>query len=1059
MTGIPASAARTDIASSRPQPRVYSIRAGAPFLETLADHLLDGSLVPASAGQSFGLAEATVYVPTRRAAGALAAILAERLSCAGFLPRILPLGSLDEAGLDGLLEAAGALDRDCPDLPLAIGDVERRVILARLILHWSRTIRHALVSIDPAGHAHKDPTESLVVAGNPVDAFRLSGDLAGMIDEMIIEGVAWDKVQTLCLPQFDDYWRITLDFLKIAIDAWPQVLGERGLIDRATRQMLSIDHEIAKLEGRRLTGPVIAAGSTGTNRATARLLAAIAHSPQGAVVLPGLDLALDRRAWAMVGEASNSTEASASHPQAALRRLLPILRTDRATVVEIGAVPAAVGLRIGFLNEALRPAAATGHWPDFVKMSGQAALTLGLADVALIEAADEREEALALAIALREALERPGETVALVTPDRSLAERVRAELQRWNVDVDDSGGRPLGRSQAGALARLCLAAAVAPVGKTALSGLLAHSFVRLGFPVPAQGQLREAFEIGLLRTTIPVDLGSEPGALVAAAAAAARGRDAHPAQRRIGAAVWSRLPAYIASLQQALTPLAALTRGASLADWLSAHRQAIERLTQTETGELALAGPGANELLDLFVALAEASDPDLVLDGASYVALFDSVAGDILVHPPVPFRPRLVILGLLEARLLAFDLVLLGGLDETIWPPNVTSDAFLNRSMRAELGLSAPERRIGQTAHDFVALMGTRRAILSRALKRAGTPSVASRFLQRMAALAGETLWAAMRQRGENYLAYARAIDRPQRLKRIGRPRPRPPLDLRPRALSVTRIETLRRDPYAIYAESILRVKPLAAIGAEPGPREIGILLHALVAGFARAHPSGPVPDDAHDGLRRAARAAFAELLRRPAFRVLRWPRIERALAHFLAWEQARRDRIEAIACEMHGTLPIALTNGATFLLTATADRLERRADGSVAIIDFKSGATPTQEQIAAGFATQVTLEAAMLQRGAFAGFSATAEAIEGVYVNLLKDAKERKIGSITDPFTGLAAAHFEGLVTLLDSFEDFDNAYIARPYPQFAGRFQPYDHLARVKEWSLSGGVVDGEA
>jgi ATP-dependent helicase/nuclease subunit B len=1057
VTRFPAIAAIPDIASPKRHPRVYSIRAGAPFLETLADHLLDGSLVPASAGH--GLAETTVYVPTRRAAGALAANLAERLSGAGFLPRILPLGGLDEAGLDGLLEAAGPVDRDRPDLPFAIGDIERRLILARLILHWSQSIRHALVSIDPAGLVRKDPSEPLVVAGNPVDAFRLSGDLAGMIDEMIIEGVAWDKVQTLCLPQFDDYWRITLDFLKIAIDAWPKLLGERGLVDRATRQMLSIDHEIERLEVRRLSGPVIAAGSTGTNRATARLLAAIAHSPQGAVVLPGLDLALDQRAWVMVGAASDATEASASHPQAALRRLLPILRTDRAAVVELGVVPVAVAPRIGYLNEALRPAAATGHWPHYVAMTGQPALTQGLADVALIEAADEREEALALAIALREALERPGETVALVTPDRSLAERVRAELQRWNVAVDDSGGLPLGRSQAGALARLTLAAAAAPAGKTGLSGLLAHSFVRLGFSALEQGPLREAFEIGLLRTTIPVDLASEPGALVAAAAQAARGRDAHPAQRRIRPAIWSRLPAYIASLQQALAPLAALTRGASLADWLFAHRQAVERLTQTETGDLALAGPGSSELFDLFAALTEASDPDLVVDGASYAALFDSAVSEILVHPPVPFRPRLAILGLLEARLLTFDQVLLGGLDETIWPPNVTSDAFLNRTMRAELGLSSPERRIGQTAHDFVALMGSRRAILSRALKRAGTPSVASRFLQRMAALAGETHWAAMRQRGEIYLAYARAIDRPQSLKRIGRPRPRPPLDLRPRALSVTRIETLRRDPYAIYAESILGVKPLEAIGAEPGAREIGILLHALVAGFARAHPSGPVPGDALDVLGSAAREVFAELLRRPAFRALRWPRIERALASFLAWERARRDRIEAIACEMRGTLPIALSNGASFLLTATADRLERRVDGSIAVVDFKSGTTPTQEQIAAGFATQVTLEAAMLQRGAFASFPAAVGTIEGAYVNLMKDAKERKIGSRTDPFTALAEAHFEGLVILLESFEDPDTAYVARPYPQFASQFQPYDHLARVKEWSLSGGVADSEA
>jgi ATP-dependent helicase/nuclease subunit B len=1039
-------------------PRVYSVRAGADFLDTLADHLLDGSLVPRAASGRFALADTTIYVPTRRAAAALSVRLAERFEGAGLLPRILPLGALDDAGLGGLIEAASPVERERPDLPLAIGDVERRLILARLILHWSEALRHALVSIDPDGRVRKDPAEPLMVAANPVDAFRLSGDLAGLIDEMIIEGMAWEKVQTLCLPQFDDYWRITLDFLKIAIEAWPRILAERGLVDRVTRQQLAIDLEIRRLDARLTSGPVIAAGSTGTNRSTARLLAAIAVAPQGAVVLPGLDLRLDARAWAMVGGCSGPTEAAAAHPQAALRRLLPVLGIDRDAVVEIGAAPAAVAPRMSFLSEALRPAPATEHWPCYVAETGAAMLAQGLADVTLIEAADECEEALALAIALREALEDPAQSAALVTPDRSLAERVRAELQRWNIAVDDSGGLPLGRSQAGALARLCLTAAGSPA-KTALACLLAHPFVRLGFTERECADLCSAFEIGLLRTPIAFDLGSDTAALVAAAQQEAGKRDAHPAQRRIMPATWTRLPSYLGRLQQALAPLAALSRGANFSDWLSAHRQAIERLTQTETGALALEGPGTDALFELFAALSEASDPDLVLDPVSYAALFDSASGEIQIHPAAPMRPRLAILGLLEARLLSFDLILLGGLDETIWPPSVTSDAFLNRTMRAALGLTSPERRIGQTAHDFVALMGSRRVILSRAAKRGGTPAVASRFLQRMAALAGTPVWTAVVARGDLYVTYARAIDRPLRPFRIDRPRPCPPLDLRPRALSVTRVETLRRDPYAIYAEAILGLKPLEAIGAEPGPREIGIILHALVADFARTHKGFPFPVTARAVLVGKAREAFRDLLRKPSFRALRWPRIERALVSFLGWEEARRALIDTIACEMYGALPIALAGGASFRLTATADRLERRIDGSVTIIDFKSGATPSQDQIAAGFATQVTLEAAMLRRGAFADFALASGSIDGAYVNLMQDAKERKIGSKTDPFAALSEAHFDGLVGLLQSFEALETGYVARPYPQFANRFQTYDHLARVKEWSLSGGLAESEA
>ena len=317
--------------------------------------------------------------------------------------------------------------------------------------------------------------------------------------------------------------------------------------------------------------------------------------------------------------------------------------------------------------------------------------------------------------------------------------------------------------------------------------------------------------------------------------------------------------------------------------------------------------------------------------------------------------------------MLSFDLTLLGGLDETVWPPAAQTDAFLNRAMRAALGLSAPERRIGQTAHDFVAALGASRAILSRAKKRGGSPTVASRFLQRLGAVAGEAAIAAMERRGERWLNFARRLDRPETISPIARPEPRPALNLRPTKLSVTRIEALRRDPYAIYAERILDLLPLPQVGAVAGFREIGTVWHAALEEFAETAPLRESEEEARRRLFAAAERVFAALNADPAFRALRWPRIVKGLEEFLVFDAERRAEASALYFELDGALDIAVPGAPTFTLTARADRIEILRSGGAAIIDYKTGAPPGDKEVIVGFAPQLTLEAAMLLRGGFA--------------------------------------------------------------------------------------------
>ena len=1040
------------------RPRVFNIPSGVAFLPTFAASFLAGDIIPDFPGAGpLALAGATIYVPTRRAARALALELARLLpGPSALLPRIVPLGNLESLENDLLLDEAGLDSGLHADLPEAASATDRRLVLARLVLAWARQIREAIVSLDVAGDAASDPDGAALITTSPGQAWYLAGDLGGLIDEMIIEGIDWHELENIVPDTFDQYWRITLDFLKIAVSQWPAHLAERGLIDDTERRAKLIEAEVARLVSSPSTGPVVAIGSTGTNRATAHLLAAIARSPSGAVVLPGLDKELDEAAWRLIaGEKGDldrkfdGHDSGAGHPQAALRRLLGVLRIAREDIADLALPPPPIALRMRFLQEALRPADSTDHWHAYAAMLDAADLERALDGVTLIDADDERYEALALAIALREVLERPGATAALITPDRQLARRVRAELARWNIDVDDSGGEPLGVTARGALARLVLDAAGGTGNPIATLSLLAHPLTLLSLPRAAVESLAPLLEIGVFRAILP-DL-ADPAALVAAARQGADGRDAHPAQARIDNDEWEAIVDLLRRLQQALQPIESLAAGASLHQWIEAHRRVLAEVQRNAEGNVAAGGEDVETLEVLFEELAAGDDFGDDFSAEDYRTFFDLVLKDTKVRGPQRPHARLKILGLLEARLLTADVILLGGLDESVWPPQASTDAFLNRPMRAELGLTPPERRIGQTAHDFVMAMGNGAVIVSRAGKRDGTPTVPSRFLQRIEALAGKTAWQICRKRGDRLLGFAQSLDRPPNIASAPRPMPRPPVALRPASLSVTRIETLRRDPYAIYAERILRLEPLEELSVERGAREAGISLHELLAEFTGAFPTGDLPENALQDLLSRAERKFADFLANADFRAFQWPRVEAGLGAFLAWERERRQLIDTIHLEAKGTLRIPLSDGSFFTLTAIADRIERHRDGTIAIVDYKSGQLPSGKQVKVGFSPQLTLEAAMVEQNAFEHLPPPLAVASALYVKLGggETLQTRSIGDTKEPLEALVAKHFAGLVSLIEQFRDAATPYLPRPFPQFASAYGDYDHLARVKEWS----------
>jgi ATP-dependent helicase/nuclease subunit B len=397
---------------------------------------------------------------------------------------------------------------------------------------------------------------------------------------------------------------------------------------------------------------------------------------------------------------------------------------------------------------------------------------------------------------------------------------------------------------------------------------------------------------------------------------------------------------------------------------------------------------------------------------------------------------------------------------EGVWPPDVRTDPWLSRPMRHALGLDLPERRIGLSAHDFAQLLGARTVVLARATTLGGAPTVASRFLQRIAAVAGEDLWSEAVERGRQYIAWAHALDRPKKVIPVARPAPKPPRATRPAALSVTEIEHWLRDPYSIYAKHILRLRPLDPVDTPPGARDRGIVIHGAVGEFTELFQER-LPDDAFAELIRLGNKHFATLDDFPEARAFWWPRFERIARWFAEFEASRRPQIAALRAEIRGALDIALGER-TFRLSARADRIERLHNGSFALLDYKTGQVRTAAQVSSGLAPQLTLEGAILRAGGFEGMPGGGSIAELAYVSLRggQPAGERKPIVWEDRTPDMEADKARRRLTaVLLEFEKEDTPYLSRERPMFMRRGGgDYDHLARVKEWSLSGGADDAD-
>ncbi|RMF35686.1 MAG: double-strand break repair protein AddB [Alphaproteobacteria bacterium] len=964
-------------------PHLFHLPPGADFPNAFAAGFLRryGHLPPEA------IARIKIIVNARRSASVIGAALEQALGPSALLPRILVVQDLADHPLG-------------PALPPAPGELYRLLRLAELV--------GALIAREPT----LAPREA---------RFDLARSLIALLDELQGAGIPPAALEGIDAGPYASHWQTSLRFLQILTAHWPQMLAEAGAgPEPALRLRAAIEAICAVWAAEPPDHPVILAASTGSRPVTAALMQAVARLPSGAVVLPGFDASLPDAVRDRLGP---------DHPQAAMAAVLKALDVPAEAVAPWEPVPAPPQNRL--IGLALHPAPVTDRWLAELPAL-RAEVLAATAGLTLIEADTPRAEAQAIALALREVLDHPGRTAALITPDRQLARLVTAALQRWGIRPDDSAGRPLGQTPPGIFLRLVARMAGGPVAAGRLIALLKH---------PLSGGEEDARREHMLQTTrLERHLRKTGRPELEAGELAAAELDA----------AWSAwladcLAALAAPAETAAAHLGRLTRAAArICAGLSGDPARLWRQAD---------GRAAADLLARFAEEAPSEQP---MSGAEFVHLLELLMEAVNVPPADPANPpdpRIRILGNREARLETASRVILGGLNETVWPALPGIEPWLSRPMRAALGLAAPERQVGLAAHDFQCAAGGAEVILSRARRAEGAPTVASRWLIRLENLlggAGEegpAALAAMRARGEGWLTLARALDRPEaELPPAPRPSPRPPRAARPRKLSVTRIEALIRDPYAVYAEKVLKLEKLDPLGRPPDARDRGMVLHRVLQRFVEATRAG-LPDDAEALLERLAGEEIDRAVPWPAERRLWRGRIRRAAAWFVKGERARRQAGQPLALEARGRMPIDLPGG-PFTLTARADRIDRLDAGGLHLIDYKTGTPPGKGEVE-HFNRQLHLEALIAEAGGFNGLPAEPVA----RVSFLGVTGSGEGGKARD-FNlepGQTANERARLTEMLALYDDPDTPYLSRLRPKTLAEEGDYDHLARRAEWEDS--------
>ena len=980
--------------ADRAGPDVYSIAAHRGF----ADALVAG-LLPRYAEDDFGLARLTLLLPSSRAARTVTEAFIRLLGETGqqgmLLPRMVVVGDLDlDDTLGPLLDPL-----DMPEIPPAIDPVRRLFVLADILR-------------DEMGR-DAPPAPALV---------KLARDFGQTMDRLLVEEVTPDELLSdRVLQLFGDlagHWQKSLHRFAVVQRKWLAELERLGAVDAGTRRNLLFDAAARAWRTNAPETPIVAAGVTSASPSLARLLKVVSELPQGAVILPDLDLGMEDEVWDELGRAGARPTPedapfakgdAATHPQYHLKLLLNRMGMARGEVRHwhrrgMGAAPPERSHAIGAL---FLPPEASTRWVDLPADRRR------LSGVRLMESASPEAEAQAIALLARQALETPEKRVAIVTPDRALARRVVQHLRRWNIEADDSAGRPLSQTPAGRLLLLLAEVVAEDAAPVPLVGLLGHPLVRRGEERRAHLAALRAFDRRLRGPRQAPGL--EP---------------LDPVAAKAGVAEWW------SDIKTILQPLVGAAQDMTLSDSLDLLVTAGEALCGEE-----LWAQEDGRALSTFIEdwRLWSRETGFAIDPRDLHTVLLDALGDIAVRPPYGGHPRIAVYGLLEARMSRADMVVCAGLNEGSWPARTGAEPLLAPAVLRALGVPSAEFRIGLSAHDLAGALGAPEVVLSRSQRDADGPAIASRFWLRVKALLGGDLRASHEENAIPHIA--EALDKPDEVTPATQPKPVPSHAQRQVPVSVTALDRLRSDPYQFYAAQIMGLRDWDRLDAEPTPAWQGELAHDILERWHLGEGE----------MHAIAQERLQEMNAHPLTRHLWEPRLLRALDWVQQTLDADGER-EPVLFERRGEITYRGVS-----INGRIDRLDRLSDGRFAVVDYKTGSPPSGSQVEAGYALQLGTLGIMLEKGGFEGFEGSAEAFE--YWSLAKSkSSETGFGYIETPLktgnkrSGIPPEEFlpKALSFLENALDDYilgSAPFTARLNPDAPG-YDTYDQLMRLEEW-----------
>lgn len=956
--------------------KIFNVSSSNCFVEVLAQKLLGDYK-----DDLLELSNVLILLPNRRAQRTLSDAF---VKLKGMAPTLLPqMRAIGDVSEDEIMLNGYGVQDEFLKLPAVIDANERTLLFVKLIMSRYKDFGLEKISLS--------------------QACSLALDLGGLIDKAQMYELDWSNLSNLVPEEYAEHWQETLKFLEIITQYWPSILNERGVIDASERKNKLIEIQSNIWKRHKPTQRIIIAGTTAVSPSMKKLVKTVLELENGEIWLAGLDKDLEEDAFKIIDE---------THPQYELKQLLDYLKIARTDVKDVA--ERLNKHREKLISEIMRPAETSDKWLN----AGEVIDNEAFNGIKLVECDDLRIEATTIATMIREALEENEKTIALVTPDRVLARRVACELQRWNIDVDDSAGVPLSLTQWGIFIRLCAGACLPSASKEIILALMKH----------------KNFAIGENKTKVEAWVNNLDKVLWR------KKENSTDAQNLIDA-FYKKAETFMNIMND---------KRAMLKDILREHISLAESFCGDDIlsgSEKLWVGDDGQSGADFMASLIAKADVLGEIETEEYLRFLETIMSSVMVRSKRKTHHRVRILGPMEARLNHYDKIILGSFNEGIWPVSPKADPWMSRPMKKDFGFEAPEKQIGVLALDFANLLGAKNVCITRAKINSGTPTIKSRWLMRF-----ETILQAMGYdkkylTDNNIVKTALLADKEENINKIEAPCPKPPVDARPRKVSASSFEKLLRDPYGFYAEYILKLKPLEDLNKEEDMRDFGNLVHNVLEEFNKRYPSN-IPDSAADILIEMGKHAFEKNNFKKEKTAFWLPKMEKMMQWVAEEEKRYRNTVRQVMNEVKGKVYIEDLPNGRFEIFARADRIDKLVGGGLNIIDYKTGSARTKTEVKKGYAPQLPIEAMIAIDGGF-------ENIKEDDVNSLMYWKlGDKIITINEDLDEILAKTKSHIVEVLNLFDFETTGYLSRPNPKAVPEYSDYEHLARVKEWS----VIDSE-